>query len=108
MSTVSKTEYDKLHIDYCNRGIEVRQLQAENKQLTEDILAMNDKCVKIRRGLEAENAELKEANKHYVEVCNENGHLKKLAEYSGHKTNCKPQPWENECACGYLQALKKS
>ena len=29
-----------------------------------------------------------------------------LLEYGRHKDDCSPKPWENECKCGFLQALK--
>ena len=38
-------------------------LQAENERLTTDIFRLNDKCVKMRRKLEAEIGRLKEENK---------------------------------------------
>lgn len=31
---------------------------------------------------------------------------KRLAEYAQHLKDCNPRPDENDCKCGYLQALK--
>lgn len=38
----------------------------------------------------------------------ENEQLKKLANYGRHKEGCNPKPWENECKCGFLKALRKA
>lgn len=45
----------------------------------------------------------------YVELLQaETERLKKLSEYARHKEGCNPEPWENECECGYLQLLEGS
>ncbi len=67
----------------------ILQLQAEKKALTDDIFKMNDKCVAIRRKLQAELDKLKEfARKVITTECwsldsQDGGDLQELAEKLG-------------------------
>ncbi len=70
MSTVSKEEYDSLHIDFVNRGVELRELQAKivtnNKEFDFQVGKVNFRDSQLRaereekKQLQAENERLKQ------------------------------------------------
>jgi len=49
---------------------------------------------------------LSRIGKKYKKQRNRIKKLEEITKYSRHKEGCNPKPWENECECGYLQALK--
>lgn len=75
------------------------KLRADNERLRKDIFEMNDKCVAMRRKLEADNKRLKEEYKDYEYLC-------EIADQDECKCDTGP-PWNKCLQCTAAHALNE-